>query len=127
MIVVNFAHVLAPEHLEAVERLTGKAVARVVEVKTHFDESRPFAEQARALVDSVELTSEQWQTQPLLVNLPSYNYAAALILAELHGRAGYFPSAMRLRPVAGSTPSRFEVAEVLNLQAVREQARERRW
>jgi hypothetical protein len=126
MLIVNFAHVLTPAHLAAVERLTGGAVSRVVEVKTQFDESRPFAEQARALVDAAGLTPDEWQSETLLVCLPSYNYVAALVLAELHGRAGYFPAVLRLRPVAGSTPPRFEVAEVLNLQATREAARRRR-
>jgi hypothetical protein len=126
MIVVNFAHVLTSAHLAAVERLTGKVVAKVMEVKTHFDETQPFAEQARTLVDSAGLTPEQWQTEPLLVNLPSYNYAAALVLAEVHGRTGYFPTVLRLRPVADSMPQQFEVVEVLNLQAAREEARRRR-
>ncbi|HWW77045.1 MAG TPA: CRISPR-associated protein Csx15, partial [Pyrinomonadaceae bacterium] len=67
MLIVNFAHVLTPEHLAAVERLTGRAVSGVVEVKTQLNESRPFAEQARALVDAAGLTSERWQTEPLLV------------------------------------------------------------
>jgi len=31
-----------------------------------------------------------------------------------------------LKPVPGSTPPRFEVAEVINLQAVRDEARTRR-
>ncbi|HJQ31667.1 MAG TPA: CRISPR-associated protein Csx15 [Pyrinomonadaceae bacterium] len=126
MLIVNFSHVLTPAHLAAVERLTGRAVSGVVEVKTQFDESRPFAEQAQGLVDAAGLTSERWQTEPLLVCLPSYNYAAAAVLAELHGRAGYFPAALRLRPIAGSTPPQFEVAEILNLQATREEARRRR-
>lgn len=126
MVIVNFTHALTRAHLSEVEGLTGSVVSKVVEVKTDFDESRPFAEQARGLVDSAGLTPEQWQTEPLLVCLPSYNYAAALVLAELHGRAGYFPAVLRLRPVAGSLPHRFEAAEVLNLQAVREEARRHR-
>ena len=47
-------------------------------------------------------------------------------LAELHGRMGYFPASGRRRPLAGSLPPRFEVAEIINLQAVRDQARLRR-
>lgn len=47
-------------------------------------------------------------------------------LAELHGRIGHFPVLIRLRPVADSVPTRYEVAELLNLQAIREQARYRR-
>src|SRR5437588_4319860 len=126
MLVVNFGHVLTHAHLVAVERLTESAVSKVVEVKTQFDESRPFAEQARALVDSAGLTPDEWQTERLVISLPSYNYAGARVLAELHGRTGYFPAVLRLRPVAGSTPQQFEVAEVLNLQAAREAARRHR-
>ena len=48
------------------------------------------------------------------------------LLAELHGRCGYFPAHLRMRPVQGSIPPRYEVAEVLDLQAVRNGARKRR-
>jgi len=75
---------------------------------------------------SVPLTAEQWQTEPILVNLPSLNFIAALLLAELHGRMGYFPAIIRLRSVEGSTPTRYEVAEILNLETVRGAARKKR-
>jgi len=48
---------------------------------------------------------------------------AVTLLAYLHGLMGYFPAVIRLRPVEGSTPPQYEVAEVINLQAVREEAR----
>lgn len=63
---------------------------------------------------------------PLLVVPPALNFAAFALLAELHGRMGYFPTVVRLRPVSGTTPPRFEVAEVINLQAIRDSARKRR-
>ena len=47
-------------------------------------------------------------------------------LAELHGRMGYYPPVVRLRPVPDSLPPRYEVAEILNLQAVRDDARRKR-
>jgi len=77
-------------------------------------------------VEAAGLTPGEWQSAVLLVNLPSLNYSAAVLLAELHGRMGYFPACLRLRPVAGAVPPRFEVAEILDLQAVREEARRRR-
>ncbi len=49
-----------------------------------------------------------------------------LLLAELHGRMGYFPSILRLRPVRDSLPPAFEIAEILNLQALRDRARQRK-
>lgn len=123
MIVVNFTHPLTQEHTARIAHLTGQSVDRIIEVKTHFDPDRPFVEQARELVESVGLSAADWQTLPLLVNLPSLNVIAALLLAELHGRCGYFPAVLRFKPESGSTPPQFEVAEVLNLQAVREAAR----
>jgi hypothetical protein len=39
---------------------------------------------------------------------------------------GYFPAHVRTRPVADALPPRYEVAEILNLQAVRDQARMQR-
>jgi hypothetical protein len=48
------------------------------------------------------------------------------VLAELHGRMGYFPPVLRLRPVEQALPPRYELAEVINLQAVRDSARKER-
>ncbi len=126
MILVNFSHPLTPAHLERVEALTGKKVERVVEARAQFDQGRPFIPQVRALADQMGLTPEEWQTAPLLVNPPSLHVIAAGLLAELHGRMGYFPSILRLRPVPGSNPPQFEVAEILNLNEMREQARKSR-
>jgi hypothetical protein len=126
MFVLNLAHPLAEEHLEAIERLTGRAIERLIDTPAQFDNGRPFTEQARAFVDSIGLSPAEWQTAPLLVNLPSLNTIAALVLAELHGRMGYFPAIVRMRPVADSTPPQFEVAEILNLQVLRDAARARR-
>lgn len=126
MLVLNFSHPLTPAQLAALEHLAGQPLARVVDVKTHFDHSQPFAEQVRALVDTIGLSPSEWQTTPLLLNPPSLHVITCALLAELHGRMGYFPPVMRLRPVAGSTPPTFEVAEILHLQAIRDAARGRR-
>jgi hypothetical protein len=73
----------------------------------------------------VGLSSEEWQTRSLLINPPGYAPAAFVLLAELHGRIGHFPSLVRLRPKPGPITS-YEVAELLNLQNIREAARKRR-
>jgi hypothetical protein len=120
---LNFAHPLPPYLVRAVEELAGRGVERVIDIPCHFDHGRPFAPQARDLVESAGLTQEEWQTQPLLVNLPSLSVIAALVLAEIHGRRGHFPAVLRLRPVDGAVVRTFEAAEVLSLQDVRDQAR----
>jgi hypothetical protein len=123
MLILNFAHPLIPAHLEQIQALTGEPVDGVIEIKTHFDNGQPFEPQLTALLEGVPLTPEQWQTERLLVNPPAYNHVAVLLLAELHGRMGYFPACLRLRPVDNAVPPRFEVAEILNLQKVRNGAR----
>ncbi|HKI38727.1 MAG TPA: CRISPR-associated protein Csx15 [Gemmataceae bacterium] len=123
MLLLNFSHPLTPNQLASIQSLTGRAVERVVDVKTHFDQGSPFVEQAQGLVNSVEVSAAEWQTMPVLVNPPSLSVIACILLAELHGRMGYFPPVLRLRPVPGSMPTAFEVAEIVNLQAVRDAAR----
>lgn len=127
MIVVNFAHPLTEQHLTHIENLTKQEVEQVYSLPCHFRLDQPLVPQIRSLVDQVPLSQEDWQTQSIIVNLPSLNYGAAVLLAELHGRTGYFPACLRLQPVDGGVPPRFEVAEILNLQAVRDSARLKRF
>ena len=65
----------------------------------------------------------EWQSEPILVILPSLTTIAAAVLAELHGRMGYFPPVVRTRPVRNFVPRNFEVAEILDLQMIRDHAR----
>jgi len=123
MILLNFSHPLTHEQVKEIEAITGQAVAEVRHVPAQFDPQQPFTPQVEALAETCRLTPEEWQTTPLLVVPPSLNFITAALLAELHGRMGYFPSVVRLRPVEGSVPTRYQVAEVINLQQVRDKAR----
>ena len=136
MLLLNFSHPLTAEQLQALQRLAYNPQApeasqspediRVIDVPAQADPAAPFAPQAIALADAAGLLAQQWQGEPIVVSLPAYNFLAAALLAELHGRMGYFPPVLRLRPVDGARPPRFEVAEVINLQALRDDARRRR-
>jgi hypothetical protein len=126
VVVVNFAHPLTDAQRAQIETLTGQPVARVLDIPAHIDVERSIEAQAIALVDNVPLSAEEWQTLPLLVNPPGLAPLTAVLLAELHGRMGYFPALLRIRPVAGSVPPRYEVAETMDLQGVRDRARQRR-
>ncbi len=123
MIIVNFSHPLTPEQQERIEELAGQPVERVIDVPAQFDEEVPFAEQVPPLVTAAGLTPEEWQTLPILVNLPSYAPIVATLLAYLHGLLGYFPSALRIRPERRGGMTVFTVAEILSLQEVRDHAR----
>jgi hypothetical protein len=126
MIILNFSHPLTPDQLAQVEALTGEQVAEVRDISTQFDSEQPFIPQVAALADACQLTAQEWQTTSLLIVPPALNFIAVALLAELHGRMGYFPDCLRLRPVAGARPPRYEVAELLDLQAVRDTARGKR-
>ncbi len=126
MILLNFSHPITPAQQAQIEALAGAPVDRIVEAPVQFDEQRPFAPQLEEALAQVPLTAAAWQMEPLLVVLPSLNFIAALLLAELHGRMGYFPTVVRLRPVPSATPRRYEVAELLDLQAARDAARRHR-
>jgi hypothetical protein len=127
MILLNFSHPLTSEQAAQVEALAGKPLERVFELPVQFDPDAPFLPQLETLMHALPLTSVELQTLPILVNLPSLNFIAALALAELHGRMGYFPPVLRLRPAGDELPPRYEVAEILNLQAVRDGARKARY
>ncbi|MBC8446148.1 MAG: hypothetical protein H8D78_00210 [Chloroflexi bacterium] len=126
MLLLNFAHPLTSAQREQVEALAGKTIARIVDAPAQMANGEPFAAQVVALADGAGLTAEEWQKEPLLVNLPGYAPAAAGLLAEIHGRAGHFAAIVRMRPVEGSNPTVYEVAEIINLQAVRDEARRQR-
>ncbi len=123
MIILNFSHPILETELPRIGELTGQEIDRVMDIKTHFDNEIDFGAQVRDLVEGIGLSATEWQTAPLLIAPPSFNVITAVLLAELHGRMGYFPPVLRLKPVPDVTPPRFVVAEVINLQAVRDAAR----
>ena len=127
MILLNFSHPLTQQHLSQTENLTGKSINRVIDLPVQFDNQQSFLPQLQELVALIPLDSQELQNQPILINPPSLNFITALLLAELHGRMGYFPPIIRTRPVADSLPPQYEVAEILNLQNVRDHARTSRF
>jgi hypothetical protein len=126
MILLNFTHPLTAEHLAQLEALTGQPVGRVIDIPVQLDPAHAFAPQVEAVVDACGLTAAEWQTAALVIVPPALSFIAVTLLAELHGRMGYFPSCVRMRPAPGVVPPRYEVAEILPLNEVREHARRKR-
>ena len=125
MLILNFTHPLTREQCAQIEALARNTIAEVRTIAVQIDQEAPLGPQIHKIVDTTGLSSEQWQTCPLLINPPGYAPAAFVLLAELHGRIGHFPSLMRLCPHHGPTTT-YEVAEILNLQRIREIARAHR-
>ena len=125
MLILNFTHPITPTQRDQLASQLGQE-PEIRTIPVQINNDSPLTEQIVTIVDAVELTSEEWQTLPIIVNPPGFAPAAFVLLAELHGRMGHFPTLLRLRPVVGSVPTSYEVAELLNLQTVREEARRRR-
>jgi len=127
IVIVNFSHPITDAQRTQVESLAGNPVSRVCDVAVDMHVDQAVLPQTVSWVDQVELSPHDWQTLPIVVNLPGLAIAAGCLLAELHGRLGHFPTVMRIRPVGGSVPVRYEVAELIDLQRARDDARARRF
>ena len=126
MFLLNFSHPLTETQSTQIEALAGTSIKEIRTIPVQIRQEEALEPQIATIVDSVGFSSEEWQTRPLLINPPGYAPAAFVLLAELHGRIGHFPSLVRMRPKASALTT-YEVAELLNLQAVRDAARKRRW
>lgn len=125
MLLLNFTHPLTDDQYAQIEAFADTPIEEMRTVRVQINQEEALEPQIAAIVDSAGLSSQEWQIRPLLVNPPGYAPAAFVLLAELHGRIGHFPALVRLRPKSGPITS-YEVAELLNLQTIRDAARERR-
>jgi hypothetical protein len=123
MLILNYSHPLSDAMLAQAAALLAIPTERLVErrIATQIDRSQPLSSEVARLVTAAELTSEAF-----VLNPPGLAVVAAALVAEVHGRCGYFPTILAVAPVPGSTPPLFQVTEVLNLQAVRDEGRMRR-
>ena len=126
MLIINFAHPLTPDQVTELERLAGRAAARVIDVAVQIDQLAALRPQVVEVVSAAGLSATEWQTELLLVNLPGYAPVAGCILAEIEGRSGHLPPIIKVRPLTGVPLTSYEVAEIINLQDVRDEARLRR-
>uniref|UniRef100_UPI0035B14D5D CRISPR-associated protein Csx15 n=1 Tax=Promineifilum sp. TaxID=2664178 RepID=UPI0035B14D5D len=92
MLLLTFSHPLTPVQLAQLAALLDGAPPDVRDVPAQFDQARPFAGQVAELLDAAGLSAADWQTTPLLIMPPAYAPIAATLIAELHGRMGYFPA-----------------------------------
>ena len=122
-LILNFHHALNASQLNQLRGILG-ALPEVLHYSGHFDNALPYSEEVVRILDGVGLTSEEWKSLNFIVNLPGYAYAAAVVLAEIHGRSGRFPHVLRLRPQQNDR-NQYDIAEIIRLQNVRDDARDR--
>lgn len=130
MILLNFSHPITEKQQGQIERALNMDIARdkldVKDIPCQMDIGAPFGDQVAALADACGFTPSEWQTCRILVNLPALSTAAALLLAELHGRCGFYPPAIRFKQEDGVVPPRYVLAEVMDVNGQRQNARKRR-
>ena len=127
-VVLNFSgHPVLPGQKQAIERIMQWPSSEVVTVALgNVPEDHKFVATIEKAIEQIKLSSDQWQTTPLVVIPAGYAAVWSVVLAELHGRLGYFPDVVRLRPAAPGSCEKFEVADVINLREVRHQSRDKR-
>ena len=125
MLVLNFSHPLTDDNLQQIEQLAAIKIEDVRAIPVQIVAGEPLEKQIVAIVDKVGFSAQEWQTTGLLINPPGYAIAALALCAELHGRIGHFPSIICM--VSRSGPViKYEVVELLNLQELRDSARQKR-
>ena len=124
-LVLNFSHPLtdaqARDILDSLE-ISGDDVMTILDIAVQIDMTAPLAEQITAIVDKADLSPVAWQSIPFVVRLPGMSEAGAALLAEIHGRCGYFPRIVTMRRDNGV----FVVNDIVDLQDIRETARGKR-
>ena len=125
MLLLNFAHPLTDDQLAQLTALLGEEPS-MRDIPAQIDRSHPIAEVAVALAEGAQLSAREWQMLPLLINPPALAPLALALLGEIHGRRGDFPPFLNVRPVKGSVPTRYEISEIVNVQAIRNAARAKR-
>jgi len=116
-------HRVSPGVQSAIEAALGAPI-RVRELSRHLDLDNLVAD-VGTLVDSAAISQDEWQENPPLVMLPTLGIAAAVALAELHGRSGFFPTIVWLQRDPGT--GAYDRPMMVDLAGVRDGARRSRF
>lgn len=124
MIFISFSdHIREDTHKTAIEAFVGRTIEEFIHTERSFDTEKSFVPQVSEWLNSIDFEGLAVRKKPIVVFLPSLNYIAAILLAQMHGRIGSFPSILRVKSVDRSGVRVYEIAEVINLNEVRDQAR----
>lgn len=126
IIIVNFTHPLKEDQKRDIAFELNCIIEDEINHQIQFDLSKPFGLQATEAINHIGLRPKVWQSGNIVINLPGLSPAAAAIIAELHGRIGHFPPVIRVSPLEQPSHTVYKVAEIINLQSIREKSRETR-
>lgn len=117
MNILNFGHPTTAAQEEALRGHYNEI--SIIRVPVQLDAEAGVIEQINALLGSLKIDPDEWQTKSWSILAPGMSPAALVLAAAMHGRMGHFPELIRLKQ-AGTG---FEVAEFISLDAVRQAAR----
>lgn len=100
----------------------GLAGVEVREPGFDVDWAEDLFQQCRGQVDALGIDPADWHGSRIWVIVPDLAAAAAVVIAEIHGRSGHFPGLVWRRPQDGA----FGIGGAGQLDDVRLQARGRR-
>ena len=118
MILINFGAPFRPLQISQAEALLHEPITRVVDLTVNVDPDQEMLAQFKKIMGKLKLINADLRAEPVVVNLPQQNYLSVMILAELHARMGYFPTFIRTRMTSSGMLPYYEVAEVIDLQAI---------
>ena len=123
-LVITFSpHPLLPGQRAAIRAKTGWPALEVIDGGVgNVPEGQNFVSAAVRYLDRIDLLPAEWQIYPLVVVPAGYSVLWSAFLAELHGRLGYFPDLVRLRPAPAVMDAKYEGAGIERLRDVRNQA-----
>ena len=114
MHIYNYSHPVTPEQLAQISSMFSTEITAkdITDIPVHIDHSLPMMPQIKAMLPTDERGSS---TERIWIIPPGYSVAAAVLVVELLHEYGGFVHLLRTRPVPGSTPTRYELAEVIVL------------
>lgn len=124
---LNFTHPFDEPQIKQLEDKLGCFIEHVwPNTKAHFNLNMPLEPQISSMVDALGFTPEEWDVAGrFIVSLPGLSEPSAVLLAELHGRMGHFPTIVRRRKDDQDESGKYLFAEVINLSNIRDKARHR--
>jgi len=127
-LVLNFSgHPVLPGQVKTIEKMQQWPSSKVIDVPLgNVAEDGKFVASIVRAIERIDLSPEQWQTSAIVAVPAGYSAIWSVLLAEMHGRLGYFPDVVHLRPSSEVSAEKFEVAEIMNLREVRHSSRDKR-
>lgn len=107
---------------QLVER--GYFIEEIIECPAHLT-NEPIVPQIDALLLDIGLTIEEWNTKRIAILPPGLSAPSIVLIARIHGLCGHFPDVIWVQRSAdhGST---FVMGEYIDLQSLRDDARQAR-